>query len=92
MQMAIAYEFKPERREPRFPLSSQSQLWTLIGAFKRGERLTVMTALEHYQIFALSQRVGELKNLGWDVRSQMVKIGSGKKIAEYSLANNRSDA
>lgn len=85
-QLALTYEFKPERREPRYPLSTQTQLWELIGAFKRGERLTVMTALQQYQIFALSQRCGELKNLGWPIKSQTIKTATGKSISEYFIS------
>lgn len=85
MQLAINYEFAPVRVEPRFPLSTQTQLWQILNALRRGERLTVSVALQHYQCFALSQRCGDLKVLGWPVKSRMVKVASGKRIAEYWL-------
>lgn len=84
-QLAMSYEF--ERPEPRYPLSTQTQLWMLLNALKRGEKLTVLSALQSYQIYALSQRIGELKVLGWNIRSQMISVASGKKVAEYWLAN-----
>lgn len=62
-----------------------TQHYTLLMAMQRGERLTVLTALQQYQVYALSQRVGELKRDGWPIRTQMVKTPTGKTIAEYRL-------
>ncbi len=81
-QLSIDY-VGAARTEPRYPLSSQKQLWTLLEALRRGERLTVLVALQQYQCYALSQRIGELKVLGWPIRSEMVSVASGKKVAEY---------
>lgn len=44
----------------------------LLMAFKRGEVLTVGVALNRYQVYALSQRVGELKDMGWPIESERV--------------------
>lgn len=60
-----------------------TQLDTLLAAFQRGERLTVAIALERYGIYALSQRVGELKRAGIEVQSRMLTLPSGKKVSEY---------
>ena len=62
-----------------------SQAQTLLAALKRGEKLTVLTALKRYQTFALSQRMGDLVRAGHRIKSQMVRIKSGKRIAQYSL-------
>jgi hypothetical protein len=59
--------------------------YELLAALKRGERLTPLSALERYKCFSLSQRLGELRRAGWPVRSQMVKLPSGKSVAEYWL-------
>ncbi len=72
-------------RAPRYPNAAQTQLWTLLTALRRGERLTVLVALDQYQCYALSQRIGQIKALGWHVQRRMVKVGSGKAVAEYSL-------
>jgi hypothetical protein len=55
-------------------------------ALKRGEQLTPLSALEHYRCFSLSQRMGDLRRSGWPIRSQMVSVNSGKKVASYWLA------
>lgn len=71
--------------QPTYPMSSQKQLWALLGALGRGERLTVASALAEYGCYALSQRMGELKVLGWPVRSQRIKVASGKSVCEYTM-------
>jgi len=57
----------------------------LLRALQRGERLTPISALEGYQCFSLSQRMGELKRAGWPVVVAMIKTPSGKRVAEYSM-------
>ena len=64
--------------------SEDSQCGVLLRAMKRGERLTVASALSQYGCYAISQRVGELKKMGWPVQSQMVER-NGKRFAEYWL-------
>ena len=70
---------------PVYPRASQQQLWTLLESFRRGDRHTVLSAIEQLGIYALSQRTGELKALGWPIKSKMIKTPSGKHVAEYSL-------
>ena len=61
------------------------QCATLLQALKAGENLTPLDSLRKYHILALSQRVGELRRMGYPVRSELVKMGS-KHIARYSMA------
>ena len=60
-----------------------TQCETLLQALKRGERLTVLSALTDYGVYALSQRVGELKRQGWQIESEMISLPSGKRVAQY---------
>jgi hypothetical protein len=62
-----------------------SMTWELLMALQRGEQLTPLSALEKYRCFSLSQRMGELRRSGWPIRSQMVSVNSGKKVASYWL-------
>lgn len=48
----------------------------LLMAFKRGEVLTVGNALLEYGVYALSQRVGDLKKMGWHIEREQVKGAS----------------
>ena len=62
-----------------------TQCEELLQAFKRGERLTVGDALSRYGVYALSQRVGELKRNGVEINSKIVTLPNGKRIAQYWL-------
>jgi len=71
---------------PTYPSTQQKQLWTLLMALRRSERLTVMVALQNYGCYALSQRMGELRALGWPVQSELIATPTGKRVAEYWIA------
>lgn len=71
--------------KPRWPRLEQKQLWTLLEAFFRGERHTMLSAALNLGIGACSQRVGELKRLGWQIKSPLITLPNGKRVAEYSL-------
>lgn len=55
---------------------------TLLAALHRGERLTVKLALDRYGVYALSQRIGEIRKAN-RVESRMVRTLSGARVAEY---------
>lgn len=59
------------------------QLDTLQAALDRGEVLTVASALAAYGVYALSQRMGELRREGYPVERAMIALPSGKRVAEY---------
>ncbi len=60
-----------------------TQLEALAAAFDRGERLTVLTAIDKYGVYALSQRCGELFKSGYPVESKSLKLPSGKWVSLY---------
>jgi hypothetical protein len=74
--------------KPSYPNVAQKQLWTLLEALRRGEKLTVMVSLQKYACYALSQRMGELRGLGWKVQSQRITLKNGKCVSEYWLAKS----
>ena len=53
----------------------------LLELFREGRRLTVLDSMRLAGIYALSQRVGELKRAGHDVKSKLIPIDTrfGKK-------------
>lgn len=59
---------------PRMP-NEGTQHHDLLMAFQRGEVLTVGDALMKYRVYALSQRVGDLKRMGWNIESESVEGG-----------------
>lgn len=72
-QLAIEYNPLPK---------ADTQAYTLLLAFCRGERLTVLTAIQRYGVYALSQRCGELRRLGWPIQSRTIHQ-NGKSFSEY---------
>ena len=47
------------------PNESQNQLRDILRELQTGRRLTVALALSELGVYALSQRIGELRRLGW---------------------------
>jgi hypothetical protein len=79
----LAMEFTP-RRECVVP-SADTIAGKILRALQAGERLTPLSALNEFQCLSLSQRVGELKRMGWPISSRPCKTPSGKTVAEYSM-------
>ena len=63
--------------------SKMTQCEILLAALKRGEKLTVLTALTDYGVYALSQRCTDLRRQGWNVVSEMITLPNGKRVAQY---------
>jgi len=80
-QLAIQFQ----ERKPCVVPPAESQCGQILRALERGERLTVARAMTDYGVYALSQRCGELKRMGWPVQSRMIEVPSGKRVAEYWL-------
>ena len=72
-------------QQPQYPNPKAHNQVAILAALQRGERLTVATALERYQVFALSQECGRLKRLGWPVQSERIELPSGKNVSQYWL-------
>ena len=72
--------------QPIYPKVAQKQLWRLLAAFQRGERLSTLSALLTYRCGALSQRVGDLIALGWDIRAESVPNDEDGYHYEWWLA------
>jgi hypothetical protein len=70
---------------PTYPLTSQKVLLRLLEALRRGEKLTTLTAMLNYRCASLSQRLGELRTLGWDIRSETVPNEQGGHHSVYWL-------
>ena len=70
----------------RVPENKDGQLYELLMALERGERLTVQVALMKYGCYALSQRMGELRReYGWPIKSRPLTIRPGTTVSEYWL-------
>ena len=65
---------------------NQSEI--LLCALKRGECLTTLDALQKYNIMAVSQRFTELQRKGYPIKSELIKLPSGKRVSRYSWEGN----
>lgn len=62
-----------------------TQAQTLLNALRNGERLTMLSALQRYQVMACSQRMTDLRAEGHPIQSRMIELPNGKRVAEYWL-------
>jgi hypothetical protein len=67
--------------------ATKSQRDAILAHLQEGRTLTALEALDRFGCNRLAARIGELKAAGWDIRSRMIEIDSGKHVAEYRLAS-----
>jgi len=62
----------------------KSQNNQILSDLKKGKKITPLDALRDYDCFRLGARAKDLRNMGYEVITTMVKR-NGKRFAEYSL-------
>jgi predicted DNA-binding transcriptional regulator YafY len=62
-----------------------TQSYEILKYLQSGRTLTVAKAMAELSVYALSQRCGELRRMGWPIKSRMVELHPGTRVAEYSL-------
>lgn len=71
-----------------------SQSEVILAAFRRGERLTQLDALQSYGVGRLAARVCDLRAKGYDIRRTLkavAKAGGGSvRVAEYYLVEREA--
>lgn len=74
-----------KRRKAIIP-AQNSQCYELLTAMFDGKKFTVLNALKDKQVFALSQRCGELRRkYRWPVKDKWIEVKSGKRVKMYWL-------
>ncbi len=63
---------------------SESQCAAILAALKLGRRLTVKDARTEFRCERLAARIYDLRSVGHRIRTDMIKLPSGKHIAQYS--------
>lgn len=67
-------------------VDKDSQLYTLINHFMTGGKpLTVLSAIHYYGVYALSQRCGELRRMGFPIIDNWTELENGKRVKQYSM-------
>lgn len=62
-----------------------TQLSILRQHFRSGRDLTQLEAIGLYRIFRLAARIKELRDLGWDIKSERKTDTTGKAYVRYSM-------
>jgi hypothetical protein len=63
---------------------SQGQL--ILNHLRAGKHLTPLEALKRFRCLRLSGRILELREAGYDIRTRMVRLSSGKRVASYRMS------
>jgi Helix-turn-helix domain len=64
---------------------ARSQCEMILSHLRSGKTITPLEALNLYQCLSLAQRINNLRNDGHDIKTEMIRLRSGKRIAQYHL-------
>lgn len=62
-----------------------SQGMQILSHLKAGKHLTPIEALQRFDCFRLSPRILELREAGYRIKTKMVRLASGKRVASYRM-------
>lgn len=63
----------------------RSQKKQILDYLKNGKSLTQMEALNLFGCFRLASRICELRDDGWGIKSESIKLNNGKIVSSYRL-------
>jgi hypothetical protein len=63
----------------------KSQEQMILDALRRGERLTGLDILRQFNCMNYKGRISDLRRDGHPIKTKMIELENGKRIAEYSL-------
>ena len=63
----------------------ESQKAKILNHLLSGDSLTGLEALSLYNCWSLAQRVANLRNEGYQIITELIQVGSNKRVAKYSL-------
>jgi hypothetical protein len=94
IKVQMADEKGTVRRKKMTPLLpfeiQESQTQAILEALKSGRRLTPIQILEEFGSFRASGRIYDIRKLGFNVKTKMIMTPSGKRVAEYELAQDKA--
>lgn len=64
---------------------SQSQNARILAYMQKGGRITSLEALARFNCLRLSARIKDLRDKGYRVCSQMIKLKNGKRVKQYFM-------
>jgi hypothetical protein len=66
-----------------------SQRQAILDHLRSGQGITAWTALERYGCLRLAARIAELRESGYPIISEQLRLGQGKRVAMYRLDDAR---
>ena len=72
-------------------MTTQTQEQQILDYLESGLSLTAYGALTKFGCLRLSGRIHRLRERGHDIRTQMVELNNGKRIARYTLPKVQHD-
>jgi uncharacterized protein (UPF0303 family) len=66
-------------------MTEATQTRAILAHLRQHRTITALEALDQHQCFRLAARIKELRHEGHHISTDMVEVGSGKRIAEYTL-------
>lgn len=70
-------------------MSHETQLLQIQRHLAKGHSLTQLEALRKFGTMRLGARVWDLRRLGFPVKSELIEVGDGKRVARYSIPRAR---
>ena len=70
---------------------SRSQKQQILAYLNTGKSLTQMEALYRFGCFRLASRINEIRNEGWYVLTEKIKLPNGKIVACYRLPIDKAN-
>ena len=69
--------------------AQDTQRQRVLAHLMSGKSITPIEALDLYGSFRLSSIIFDLREQGYDIRTEMVTIRKGTRVARYSLAEKK---
>lgn len=66
-------------------MKHKSQNKRIAEYLSKGNKITALQAIQWYGCMRLARAVGDLKALGMDIKSELITVKSGKRVAQYRL-------
>ena len=67
-------------------MERDSQCKKILKYLQEGHSITPIDALNLFRCFRLGARIADIKNMGYNIVTEMVVVGDGKRVAKYHLA------
>jgi hypothetical protein len=66
---------------------TDSQKKMILDHLLTGSPLTSLDGVKYFNCLNVRNRIGELRKENWNIETTMIKVDSGKMVAQYRLVN-----